>query len=114
DLRLLAARSLHDLLAAQLGLPHVQFRLAPSRRLHLVAELLRGHERILEGPLALGEPARALLERGELLSEERVLLEHGLVVIGDRSSPIAIVGRRSRTGRSTGSVARWRKRTIGL
>ena len=61
----------------------MQFRLAPSRRLHLVAELLRGHERILEGPLALGEPARALLERGELLSEERVLLEHGLVVVRD-------------------------------
>src|SRR5207245_2608599 len=55
DLCLLAARSLHDLLAPQLGLPHVELRLAPGRCLHLVAEPLRRHERVLEGPLALGE-----------------------------------------------------------
>src|SRR3989441_6760714 len=52
DLRLLAARSLYDLLAPQLGLPHVELRLAPGRGLHLVAEPLRRHERVLEGPLA--------------------------------------------------------------
>src|SRR5439155_524404 len=83
DLRLLAARSLYDLLAPQLGLPHVELRLAPGRGLHLVAEPLRRHERVLEGPLALGEPPRALLERGELLPEQRVLLQHGLVVVRD-------------------------------
>src|SRR3989442_95715 len=64
DLRLLAARSLHDLLAPQLGLPHVELRLAPGRGLHLVAEPLRRHERVLEGPLALGEPPPPLPERG--------------------------------------------------
>src|SRR2546426_8540452 len=75
--------SLYDLLAPHPALPHVELRLAPGRGLHLVAEPLRRHERVLEGPLALGEPPRALLERGELLPEQRVLLQHGLVVVRD-------------------------------
>src|SRR2546425_3397134 len=61
DLRLLAARSLYDLLAPQLGLPHVELRLAPGRGLHLVAEPLRRHERVLEGPLALGEDRKSVV-----------------------------------------------------
>src|SRR5207249_3663641 len=130
-------------------------------------------------PLALAEAARPLLEGGDLLLELRVLLEHGLVVLGDvveegidlvdveppkpsnaellltdveradahqapptpisvairystgtrnsfkkyntrmtiigeKSRPIWVAGSRSRTGRSTGSVTRCRKRTSGL
>src|SRR5213076_1850208 len=59
DLRFFAAHALQELLATQLGLPHVELRLAPRGRLHLVAEPLRRHERVLEGPLTRGEPAGA-------------------------------------------------------
>ena len=37
-----------------------------------------------------------------------------MTIIGERSRPIWNVGSRRRIGRSTGSVTRYRKRTIGL
>src|SRR5213594_4268389 len=66
DPRLLGPALLDDLLAPQLGLPHLQLRLAPGGRLHFLAE-----------------PARPLLEGRDLLLELRVLLEHRFVVLGD-------------------------------
>src|SRR3989454_11146370 len=48
DLRFLAARALQDLLAVQLGLPHVELRLAPGRGLHLIAEPLSRDEGVLD------------------------------------------------------------------
>src|SRR2546428_7260807 len=83
DPRLLGPALLDDLLAPQLGLPHLQLRLAPRRRLHLVAEPLGRHERVLQRSLALAEPSRPLLEGRDLFLELRVLLEHRFVVLGD-------------------------------
>ena len=72
-----------SLLAAQLGLAHLQIRLAPRRRLHLVAEPVGGDQRVLQRPLALAEAAGALLEGRDLLLELRVLLQDCLVVLGN-------------------------------
>src|SRR5262249_29235598 len=78
----LGAALLDDLLAAQLGLAHLQLRLLARRRLHLVAEAVGRDQRLLQRPLALVEAARTLLERGHLLLQLRVLLQHRLVVLG--------------------------------
>src|SRR3989454_12166124 len=83
DLRFLAARALQDLLAVQLGLPHVELRLAPGRGLHLIAEPLSRDEGVLDRLLAVGNATRPLLERDELLFQERVFPQHRLVVLGD-------------------------------
>src|SRR5690348_17028966 len=82
DPRLLGAAFLDDLLAAQLGLAHLQLGFLARSCLHLVAEPVRGHERVLQRLLALVETARALLERRDLLLELGVLLEHRFVVLG--------------------------------
>src|SRR5947207_2400951 len=83
ELPFLAPHPLEQLLAPQLGLAHVDLRLAPRRRLHLVAEPLRGDERVLERLLAFAETLRPLLERRELFLQEHVLPEHRLVVVCD-------------------------------
>src|SRR5437870_2209204 len=83
DPRLLGPAFLDDLLAPQLGLAHLQLRFLACRRLHLVAEPVGRHERVLQRALALVEAARSLLEGRDLLLQLRVLLEHGLVVLGD-------------------------------
>src|SRR5262249_6693239 len=82
DPRFLGAAFLDDLLAAQLGLAHVQLGFLARGRLHLVAEPVRGHERVLQRLLALVETARALLEGRDLLLELGVFLEHRLVGLG--------------------------------
>src|SRR5437867_5059573 len=83
DPRLLGPPLLDDLLAAELGFPHQDVGLATRRGLHLVAQPMRGDQRVLQRALPLGEAAGALLERSHLLLELRVLLEHRLVVFGD-------------------------------
>ena len=82
---LLAARRLHRLLAAQLGLAHDQ---SASRRplvLHLLARRWRGHERVLQAALALarGRAARSSWAASCSLSS-CVLLEQRLVVARPR------------------------------
>src|SRR6266508_4239808 len=82
DGRLLRPRRLDDLLSLQLRLAHHEVRLAPGAFLHLLHDLLRGHQRLLQDPLAVLQAPRALLEGLELFLEENVLLEQGLVVPG--------------------------------
>src|SRR5438552_5954878 len=82
DPRLLRSAFLDDLLAPQLGLPHLNVRLTPRGRLHLVAEPVGRDQRVLQRPLARAATARPVLDGGDLLPELRVLLEHGLVVLG--------------------------------
>src|SRR4030095_5233391 len=76
DPRFLGAPLLDDLLAAQLGLAHLQLGLAPRRRLPLVAQPVGRDQRVLQRPLALAEAAGPLLEGRDLLLELGVLLQH--------------------------------------
>src|SRR3989442_15886922 len=82
DLPLLGARGLHRLLAGQLGLAQDQLGLPPGIVLHLLAQALGRDQRFLQGALALGDAARALLLGRNLLFEQRRLLEQRLVVLG--------------------------------
>src|SRR6185503_4156940 len=76
-------RGLDGLLAAQLRLAHEQRRLPPGALLHLLGDPLRRHERLLQGALAVLEAAGPLLQGLELLLEELVLFQQGLVVFGE-------------------------------
>ena len=74
------ARGLDGLLALHLGFLDHELGLAPGIVLHLLDHPLGGDEGLLEHALALLEAAGALLGRLEVLLEQRVLLQHGLVV----------------------------------
>src|SRR5262249_45891413 len=82
DPTLFGARGLDRLLAGQFRLAQDQLGLAARVVLHLLDEALRGDERLLKRPLPLGDATRALLLRGDLLLQQRRLLEHGLIVFG--------------------------------
>src|SRR6267143_4245375 len=77
------ARGIDDPVGLRLGLADDDARLAARALLHLFHEPLRRHERLLEHLLALLQAPGALLERLELLLEQRVLLEQGLVIRGE-------------------------------
>src|SRR6185503_2723607 len=62
DPRLFGAPLLDDLLAAQLGLAHLELGLAPRRRFHLVAQPVGGDQRVLQRPLAVAQATGPLLE----------------------------------------------------
>ena len=82
EARFFGAHILGHLLAAQLRIAHDHLGFALRALLHLLREPVRGDERVLQRSLVLGDVARALLERRELLLEERVLLHHRFVVLG--------------------------------
>src|SRR2546425_67011 len=83
ELDLLGAHFLHQLLAAQLRFAHDELPLAAGRLLPLLGQPLRRQQRVLERLVPVGEPAGPLLQRRQLLLQQRVLLQHHLVVLGD-------------------------------
>src|SRR5213594_1273048 len=58
------------------------FPSSPRAALPLLAQALGRDQRFLQGALALGDAARALLLGRDLLLEQRRLLEQRLVVLG--------------------------------
>src|SRR5262249_40250106 len=76
----LRARPLQHLLGLQLGLAHHEAGFLARPLLHLLDDLVRRHERLLQDALAILDALRALFQDLELLLEQGVLLEQGLVV----------------------------------